>query len=175
MARNTHEVTQWLKEWDKELWGRNATYKEAVNLARRQGVVTTTPSIKKLLWNTVEKTNVDSEGKKAVKKSFVWAGVIEWWKNPDQDYGSRSPTVGSSLTMLEWDMVKNHWRKYANIWVSEGSSQSFVIRHFRRAGLPFNEKILKEIAEHIKLEVDGELFLIGDRLRRKKATHQELP
>jgi hypothetical protein len=127
-----------LQKYDKHLWGINASYKDAAKLIG----LSKPDKIKMILFDKVD-------------GAWEWNGNIQFFKCPDWEGGSRSPTKEKSIGRKDWDRLKQLFADKRELIESEGATMEFVIRLCRKNRLPANEHIVNELLTLKKMSLKG--------------------
>lgn len=146
---NQEKATQWLKLYDKHLWGINANYKEVCKLAPRE-LELTPVRLTRILWDlSIQEVEENGEVKK--KKLQEYTGVLKWYKSPDECTGPRKSCISKkrglfiALSSHAWDRLKQFTAEKKAVFMEPDSTVAFAIRMFRRSYLPANEHIISEV------------------------------
>lgn len=141
------EALQWLKIWDMHLWGINASYAQAAKMLNDKCV--DAKSMASLVFGRKEIQREGDGGEIHTSYRIEWTGHCRWWKNPDEEYGPRSPTKNTAknncLGTRSWDRIKAHVIEHEGLFSDPNATIAFVIRHLRRARLKANVHIVTEV------------------------------
>jgi len=156
------EALQWLKVFDKHLWGINASYAAAAKMLGDRCV--DAKSMASLVFNNVKYERIDDNGEVHAHTRVEWSGNCKWWKNPEEEYGPRAAIKKKSLSLKKWDQVKEHVMYFRKLFMEPDTTIDFVIRHLRRSKLPANIHIVTEVFNLKKIPLrelpDASLFKV---------------
>lgn len=141
---------QWLKLWDKTLFGMNSPMNKAV---KKSGIAGFT--VRKLNIMLFDFTTRTSKKGKTVKTK-EWCETLEWWKCPDKEEGPRKPTKATSLTRAKWDSIKTFIERHRELFEKPDSTIPFVVRYMRKNWMPANEHIVRELFTLRKIPIREE-------------------
>lgn len=122
------DIIKWLRDHDKALYGMNATYKKAAELA---GVP-----------------------RKQVMK-HIYDAELKYWQRKEPKGTPKKATKEINLDWKDWENVQVFFRRFHNIIIEPGTTVEFIIRLMRSKRLPANEHIVNEMLQHRKITLKG--------------------